>query len=346
MYFAECERLAEARPEWRPAIERIDNLLYQNTGGPIDPTLLYDFAGQPQRIVDAILTHLEHDGLIRRATAPYCPRHRAVLPSPSGGSSPSCDLCDASDEPQLSTIEAILVTIPAKQKKVFISHASIDKPMIERLVADLEKMNLDVWFDAHAINVSDSIPQAINEGLRDADYVLVALSEHSIRSLWVQMETDAAMVAQAAGEKTVVVPIKLDDCEVPPLLRPRLYANLSDYGQALEKLAKLFESESAPITSTKPPTKEPSCTQQLESLTKGDLRSRICNLGRDELALLWYDVLESDMADDYRHETLGTCAMKLLIACERQSALSQLYNAICRTPERRRVILSAGTDPA
>lgn len=346
MYFAECERLAESRPEWRPAIERTDDLLYHNAAAPIDPTLLYSFAGQPQRIIDAILTHLEHDGLIRRTTAPYCPRHQAVLPSPEDGSDPSCDLCDASDEPQLTTIEVIRVTAPGKQKKVFISHASVDKPVIERLVADLEKMNLDVWFDAHAINVSDSIPQSINEGLRDADYVLVALSEHSIRSSWVQMETDAALVAQAAGEKTVVVPLKLDDCDVPPLLRPRLFANLSDYGQALKKLARLFESESAPIASTKPPATESSCTQQLESLTKGDLRSRICNLGRDELALLWYDVLGSDMADDYRHETLGTCAMKLLIACERQSALAQLYSAICGTPERRRVILSSGLDPA
>lgn len=77
------------------------------------------------------------------------------------------------------------MTAPAEQtvkrKKVFVSHASEDKPVIEQLVDDLEKLDLDVWFDAKSITVGDSIPAEINEGLKGADYVIIALSQHSVQ---------------------------------------------------------------------------------------------------------------------------------------------------------------------
>jgi TIR domain len=121
--------------------------------------------------------------------------------------------------------------------KVFISHASADKPFVDQLVADLAARAIPVWYDKFDLRVGDSVTGGINEGLTASKYFLIVLSKSSIASRWVIEELNAALMEQVARGGTFLIPTLLEDCEVPPLLRHRRYADFRvDYERGLNEL--------------------------------------------------------------------------------------------------------------
>jgi hypothetical protein len=121
--------------------------------------------------------------------------------------------------------------------KVFISHASADKPFVDQLVADLAARAIPVWYDKFDLRVGDSVTGGINDGLSASKYFLIVLSKSSVASRWVTEELNAALMEQVARGGTFVLPTLLEDCEVPPLLRHRRYADFrADYERGLEEL--------------------------------------------------------------------------------------------------------------
>ena len=72
--------------------------------------------------------------------------------------------------------------------KVFISHSSKDKPMVETLANDLSNRGFEVWLDKWEIVPGDNIVDKINSGLEAADAGLIVFSVHSADSNWVSAE--------------------------------------------------------------------------------------------------------------------------------------------------------------
>ena len=104
--------------------------------------------------------------------------------------------------------------------RVFISHASQDKPAVEALASALGERGFDVWLDKWEIRPGDDIVVAINDGLQEADAGLIVFSEHSRASRWVEAETSYLTYARIQEGKALI-PIEAGaGAFVPPLLRP------------------------------------------------------------------------------------------------------------------------------
>jgi hypothetical protein len=132
-------------------------------------------------------------------------------------------------------------TMTAAIGKVFVSHASADKAFVDRLVADLTAKAIPVWYDKLDLRVGDSVTGGINEGLAASKYFLIVLSKSSVASRWVKEELNAALMQQVARGGTFVLPALLEDCEVPPLLRHRRYADFRyDYERGLADLLDVW----------------------------------------------------------------------------------------------------------
>jgi hypothetical protein len=209
----------------------------------------------------------------------------------------------------------------SQQPRLFLSHSSADKVFVRRLKNDLEAANLNVWLDETEIKVGDSIPQKVSEGLTDADYLVIVLSENSVKSKWVLAELDNALMAQYADRGVVVLPVKIDDCETPPLLKGRVYADFrSDYDKGLLRLLEALEQE-APRSAGLGASGSGAggCKQSLSGLSDGDLRRRITKkLNRDEVAVLWYDALGDRMADAMGNTGLPLCVVELILRANRK----------------------------
>lgn len=68
------------------------------------------------------------------------------------------------------------------QAKVFISHSSKDKPFVHKLKEELSKDNsLKFWIDENEILAGDDIQKTISESLKEMDYLLLVISENSIK---------------------------------------------------------------------------------------------------------------------------------------------------------------------
>ena len=124
---------------------------------------------------------------------------------------------------------------------MFLSYSHQDKPFVRRLATDLVQANIDVWVDEIEIKVGESLIAKIQEGIETSDYVAAILSVHSVSSSWVREELHMALTDQINGKRVGVLPIKIDDCELPGFIRSRLYCDFSDdsrYRDAFRKLVR------------------------------------------------------------------------------------------------------------
>lgn len=88
---------------------------------------------------------------------------------------------------------------------LFISHASDDKDdLVRPLVAELEKLKVDVWYDEFTLKVGDSLRKSIDQGLVNSRYGTVVLSSSFFSKNWPQYELDGMVAKEMNGHKMIL----------------------------------------------------------------------------------------------------------------------------------------------
>jgi len=101
----------------------------------------------------------------------------------------------------------------------------------------LIRHNIKVWKDSWRIGIGDSLIQKIQEGLEGASYLCVVFSRNSVESEWVKREITAGLLREIEERKVRILPIVIDDCRIPLLLRDKLYADFrEDFDTGFKKL--------------------------------------------------------------------------------------------------------------
>jgi hypothetical protein len=141
--------------------------------------------------------------------------------------------------------------------KVFISHASEDK---ERFVigfaTKLREKGIDAWVDKWEIFPGDSLVDRIfEEGIKNAQAMIIVLSKISVQKPWVKEELNAGMVKKISG-KCKLIPVVIDDCEVPEALRSTVWETIKDinnYQQELDRIVSaIYGHSEKPALGTPP----------------------------------------------------------------------------------------------
>jgi hypothetical protein len=129
--------------------------------------------------------------------------------------------------------------------RIFISYSHWDLDIARKIVGTLKSADLDVWIDESSLAPGENWLTAIDEALRDAGYLLVLLSAMSLRSTWVQHEWTAMLARQLGGKGGgLVIPLRLEDVQPPPLLEPLQRVDLfSDFEVGLAALVSFFRDE-------------------------------------------------------------------------------------------------------
>ncbi len=111
-------------------------------------------------------------------------------------------------------------------KKVFLCHSSKDKPKVRKIADYLKENGIYVWIDEAEIRIGDSLLKKISEGIIEIDYLFACISNNSINSEWVNKELEIAMNQEIQKKKVIVVPVLLEDCDIPSFLSSKLYADM------------------------------------------------------------------------------------------------------------------------
>ena len=139
---------------------------------------------------------------------------------------------------------------------------------VRRLAEDLRELGHDPWLDEWEIRVGDCIVRKVEEAIAQADYVVLVLSPAAVESGWVEREWKTVFWEEMQTNRVVILPVLVQPCRVPQLLRTKKYANFTDtYQIGLDQLTQALDPQgrwgeasknlrSSTATPSKPPLRQ------------------------------------------------------------------------------------------
>lgn len=136
--------------------------------------------------------------------------------------------------------------------KVFLSHSALDRALALRILDDLQKSGIEVWFDEKDLRPGISLVHEIQKGLETCDFILILFTRSSLASNWVEIEWKAAFSREIEAGRTILIPLNGDGCHLPLLLRDKLYVDMSiNYQVGIKKLIEAVKGPHAEKLSVK-----------------------------------------------------------------------------------------------
>lgn len=108
---------------------------------------------------------------------------------------------------------------------IFISYSHENKDFVDKLAMQLVHRNVNVWLDRWELSIGDSIIDRVQEAVDGASALLVILSKASIASEWCKRELSSGFLRELEEKRVVVMPVLLEDCDIPLFARGKLYAD-------------------------------------------------------------------------------------------------------------------------
>lgn len=119
---------------------------------------------------------------------------------------------------------------------VLLSYSHQDKDFAERLAVQLVRQKARVWIDQWELKVGDSILERIQSAIKTASALLVVLSKASVASEWCRKELSAGLMRELEEKRVLVLPVLLEDCEIPVFLKEKKYADFRrDFDEGLRE---------------------------------------------------------------------------------------------------------------
>lgn len=136
---------------------------------------------------------------------------------------------------------------------IFISYSHADREFVEKMAAHLVKHKTNVWVDTWELNVGDSILDRIQEAIQGSSALLIVLSQASTQSEWCRKELSAGLIRELDEKRIIVLPVLIEDCDIPVFLRDKMYADMrhdfdSGLKSILDAVARVTNDEQGRIT--------------------------------------------------------------------------------------------------
>ena len=129
---------------------------------------------------------------------------------------------------------------------VFLSHASEDADWCEQLAKRLRNEGLRVWFDRSQLEPGDHLIARLNEGLSQSRKMVAVWSKayFADEKVWTLAEGFAQQQPDVLAKGRSLIPVLIEDCDIPPLSRNILYIDFRDPADFERQFRKLLESVS------------------------------------------------------------------------------------------------------
>lgn len=117
--------------------------------------------------------------------------------------------------------------------QIFLSYANEDQKEVEKLYDDLSSAGFKPWMDKKDILPGEKWKLSIRKAIRDSDFFVVCLSSNSVNKRgFLQKEIRAALdiLDEMLDSDIYLIPMRLEDCEVPEGLRDLQWVDLFKAG--------------------------------------------------------------------------------------------------------------------
>jgi len=100
---------------------------------------------------------------------------------------------------------------PMATHDAFLSYSAKDKPVVHDLARRLRDRGVRVWLDDWEIEVGQSIPSRIEDGLEGSTVLVLCMSEHALGSDWAALESQTFCFRDPLNRDRRFIPLRLDD---------------------------------------------------------------------------------------------------------------------------------------
>lgn len=100
--------------------------------------------------------------------------------------------------------------------KIFLSHSSVDKALVDAMRRALDSSGQIAWLDARELRGGDILEDKIRTAIEDAEAFIVFVSNAGLQSKWVGKELTAALDIQKQRGRDAfpVLPVSIDDTKL------------------------------------------------------------------------------------------------------------------------------------
>jgi hypothetical protein len=130
--------------------------------------------------------------------------------------------------------------------KVFLSYASKDEFLANRITAALLKNGLDVWNAETEILPGDNFAEKISDALKDSDAMVALISPESLKSKYVQWEIEYALGDKSYSNRVIPVLVGSEESlsaeRIPWILRRLQMIRVAKPEQADKEINQITEA--------------------------------------------------------------------------------------------------------
>lgn len=129
-------------------------------------------------------------------------------------------------------------------KDIFLCYSRKDSQQALQLKTEIENLGYSIWLDKEDILPGQKWELNIRNAINDSRVVIVCLSSHWVSEksfVHKELKTALEVMDLFPEDHAFIIPVKLDDCDIPDKLKDLQYVEISQRGyldqlqQALEK---------------------------------------------------------------------------------------------------------------
>lgn len=131
--------------------------------------------------------------------------------------------------------------------RIFFSYSQSDIDKVTKVKEAIEAKGHEVWLDKQNIKVGFSIPQAVNIGLGNCDFLAVFLTKNAEKSHWIKKEIATFFMRDMQDKTDRILPLKFEDCRISDFvgILDTKYADFtleSKFDQSIQEILRRIDS--------------------------------------------------------------------------------------------------------
>jgi hypothetical protein len=153
--------------------------------------------------------------------------------------------------PEARTVQAVpLARIPSpREVRIFLSHKSVDKPLVRRYYDSLRTLGFDPWLDEPNMPAGSNLERELLRGFEESCGAVFFITESFKDEKHLATEIDYAIHQKRRKEKTfAIVTLRYTSAApVPGLLQPYVYRDVANDLEGFDVVIKALPIELGPV---------------------------------------------------------------------------------------------------
>jgi hypothetical protein len=120
------------------------------------------------------------------------------------------------------------------QRIVFISYSHVDTDFVNIFSSLLLNLDIQIWKDSKDLQIGGEILDSLSQAVKNASHFCCIISSSSVKSPWVRQELNYAKQRQLESSDLAIVPILIDEVEIPDYVGSYRCARLQNRSLSLD----------------------------------------------------------------------------------------------------------------